>query len=122
MQLSIAQIEDLELRQAAFALGGHEVIRKQIEVRNVHRLAIRNHLGPILLLWIGDGRADDAEVDSGIVRPNVEAIAAVIDEVFQVLLARHDHARSGSGIVRWDRAHFAARLTLRSRENPVAAE
>ena len=81
MRLAVAQIDHFELRESVFALGDDEMIREEIGVGEIDRLAMGDELRPIFLLRIVQRRGDDAVVDAGVIRANVEAVAAMIGVV-----------------------------------------
>ena len=122
MRLAVAQIDDLQLPEAVLALARDEVIGEEVDRLDAHRLAIGDDFGPVLLLRVGDRRADHAVVDAGVVGEEVEAVAAMVAVVLVPFLAGDDQARRRSRIARRNHALFGRGLAVGVDEDPVAAE
>ena len=94
---AVAQIDDADLRQAAFAFGEDTEVSEEVSVVEHDVGTVGQHFTPVLAPGIGDRSADQAEVASGIVGADVERAAVVVGIIFDALLAGLDDLQSPSG-------------------------
>ena len=99
MSRVVFQIDDFDLLQTIFPFRSHHVIRKQFNIFNLHGRPVRDKLLPVLFGWIGHGRRHHAEVLRAFIGAKVEKVAAMIDVVFMVCLARYDYFPGGVRII-----------------------
>ena len=88
---AVAASDDADARQRVLALVEDRPVLEEVEVLEHHVVAVRDELLPVLAAGIGDRRRDEPEVAALVVGADVEEIAAVVDGVLVLGLARRDH-------------------------------
>ena len=101
------EVSDAQPRQAVLALREDAIVGKDVDVLDHHVAATGEHLLPVRLPRVGDGRGDDPEVPAVLVRADVEEGASVVHVVLVVLLARGDQAQGRRRLVGREPAPFA---------------
>ena len=100
----------------------HEEIGEDVDVLQHHVLTMREDLGPARLAGVGDGCGHQPEVARAVaVRPDVEPVAAVIDVVLVILLARLQQLPDPVRLRGGEEAHLRAREAVGSEEEELAA-
>src|SRR5260221_10426490 len=95
---------------------------KKEDVLDAHWFAIGDDFGPVLVVRIGDGSADDAVVDAGVVGEEVEVVASLVAVVLVAFLAGQQQPRRRSRVIGLDHTLFGGGLTVGVDEDPVAAQ
>src|SRR6266576_3884972 len=73
------------------------MIGKETDAIELHPGSVGHKLFPVLLRWVANRSCDNPKVLCASVRANVEEVAAVVDVVFVIGLARQNNFQVGSG-------------------------
>src|SRR2546423_4447718 len=93
------------------------MIRKQLDAFNLDGRAMSNELLPIFLRRIGNRSSDYTKVLRAFVAANIKEIAAMIDVVFMIGLARDDYLPGCTGVIRRNVAKFVRRFAERAQQD-----
>ena len=120
--LPVAEIDDADLRQSAFALEKDAEVLEELHLIDHDGRILRHDFVPVGAARVGNRSGHEAEVASGIVDADVERISVVIGIIFDALLARLEDLPVRIGLFRWDVAGFARGVTCRDQKDVGVAE